>query len=78
MHHPPCETDLIVTSGSQDGLSKAIEMLMEEGDPVKKLPPLVKNEIYLDSYKLAWLLEHYQVSFSCFKSSWFIWIIFSK
>jgi hypothetical protein len=47
MHHPPCETDLIVTSGSQDGLSKAIEMLMEEGDPVNKLPPFVTIEIVI-------------------------------
>jgi DNA-binding transcriptional MocR family regulator len=34
MHKPQVETELVVTSGSQDGLSKAIEMLMEEGDPV--------------------------------------------
>ena len=34
MHKPQVETDLVVTSGSQDGLCKAIEMMMEEGDPV--------------------------------------------
>ena len=33
-HSPPINTDLVVTSGSQDGLCKAIEMLMEPGSPV--------------------------------------------
>ena len=33
-HGPPCPTDLVVTSGSQDGLCKSIEMLMEPGSPV--------------------------------------------
>ena len=34
IHRPPTQTDLVVTSGSQDGLCKAIEMLMEPGSPV--------------------------------------------
>jgi len=34
IHGPPKKTDLVVTSGSQDGLCKAIEMLMEPGSPV--------------------------------------------
>lgn len=29
VHNPPLETDLVVTCGSQDGLCKAIEMLLE-------------------------------------------------
>ena len=33
-HSPQSKTDLVVTSGSQDGLCKAIEMLMEPGAPV--------------------------------------------
>jgi len=33
-HGPPTATDLVVTSGSQDGLCKAIEMLMEPGSAV--------------------------------------------
>ena len=34
IHGPHIKTDLVVTSGSQDGLCKAIEMLMEPGSPV--------------------------------------------
>jgi hypothetical protein len=45
MHKPQVETDLIVTSGSQDGLSKAIEMLMEEGDAVYDI--IILKIIYL-------------------------------
>ena len=41
MHHPPLTTDLIVTCGSQDGLCKAIEMLLSPGDSV-----VVEDYIY--------------------------------
>jgi DNA-binding transcriptional MocR family regulator len=34
MHSPPRETSLVVTSGSQDGLCKAIEMLTDVGDSI--------------------------------------------
>jgi len=41
VHHPPLTTDLIVTCGSQDGLCKAIEMLLSPGDSV-----VVEDYIY--------------------------------
>ena len=34
VHRPPLTTDLIVTCGSQDGLCKALEMLLTPGAPV--------------------------------------------
>ena len=33
-HSPQVATDIVVTNGSQDGLCKALEMLMEPGEPV--------------------------------------------
>ena len=53
MHKPRVETELVVTSGSQDGLSKAIEMLMEEGDPVSWL---VGYKMHLVIY-YRWFLQ---------------------
>ncbi|XP_018321016.1 kynurenine/alpha-aminoadipate aminotransferase, mitochondrial-like [Agrilus planipennis] len=43
VHQPPNweARELIVTNGSQDGLSKCIEMMLEEGDPI-----LVQNPLY--------------------------------
>lgn len=41
IHRPTVATDLVVTCGSQDGLSKALEMLMEPGVPV-----VVEDYIY--------------------------------
>jgi len=34
VHKPPCPVELMVTNGSQDGLCKAFEMSLNEGDPV--------------------------------------------
>ena len=34
MHNPPVDTSLVITNGSQDGLCKALEMLLEPGDSV--------------------------------------------
>jgi len=34
VHQPMSTTELVVTTGSQDGLCKALEMLMEPGEPV--------------------------------------------
>lgn len=34
VHRPPCPVELMVTNGSQDGLCKAFEMSLDEGDPV--------------------------------------------
>lgn len=43
MHNPPNwqDRELIMTNGSQDGISKALEMIVEEGDSV-----LVQNPLY--------------------------------
>lgn len=43
IHQPPRweTTDIIITNGSQDGLSKSLEMIIEEGDSV-----LVQNPLY--------------------------------
>ncbi|XP_060536074.1 kynurenine/alpha-aminoadipate aminotransferase, mitochondrial-like [Cylas formicarius] len=43
MHMPPNwhNTDIIMTNGSQDGISKTLEMLIEDGDDV-----LVQNPLY--------------------------------
>lgn len=43
VHQPPnwSNTDLILTNGSQDGISKSIEMIVQEGDYV-----LVQNPLY--------------------------------
>ena len=34
LHNPPGETEIIVTNGSQDGLCKAFEMMMNPNDYV--------------------------------------------
>ena len=34
MHQVPKNDEIVITNGSQDGLCKALEMLMEPGDPV--------------------------------------------
>lgn len=41
LHAPPrwADTDLIVTAGSQDGLCKALEMMIEPGDFVVTQEP---------------------------------------
>lgn len=43
IHQPPNweDKDVIVTNGSQDGISKSIEMCIQEGDPI-----LVQNPLY--------------------------------
>ena len=43
MHTPPNweNSEILITSGSQDGISKSIEMVLEEGDPI-----LVQNPLY--------------------------------
>ncbi|CAG9764944.1 unnamed protein product [Ceutorhynchus assimilis] len=43
IHNPPNwqDRDVVMTNGSQDGISKALEMLVEDGDPV-----LVQNPLY--------------------------------
>lgn len=43
VHQPPNwnDRDLIITNGSQDGISKSIELFMQEGDPI-----LVQNPLY--------------------------------
>lgn len=43
VHNPPKwqDRELIMTNGSQDGISKALEMIVEEGDSV-----LVQNPLY--------------------------------
>lgn len=43
IHNPPNweDRDLIMTNGSQDGISKTLEMVVEEGDSV-----LVQNPLY--------------------------------
>ena len=32
LHNPPGETEVIITNGSQDGLCKAFEMMMNPND----------------------------------------------
>lgn len=52
IHQPAPNTELVVTTGSQDGLCKALEMLMEPGEPV-----VVEDFVYagtlaiMDPYK---------------------------
>lgn len=43
IHQPPNwdDKDIIVTNGSQDGISKSIEMCIQEGEPI-----LVQNPLY--------------------------------
>lgn len=43
VHDPPNweDRDIIVTNGSQDGISKSVEMCIQEGEPV-----LVQNPLY--------------------------------
>lgn len=43
IHQPPNweDKDVIITNGSQDGISKSIEMCIQEGEPV-----LVQNPLY--------------------------------
>lgn len=43
VHQPPTweNSELLITNGSQDGISKAIELCIQEGEPV-----LVQNPLY--------------------------------
>lgn len=43
IHNPPSwqDREILVTNGSQDGISKTIEMCVAEGDPI-----LVQNPLY--------------------------------
>lgn len=43
VHEPPNWdfSDVLITNGSQDGISKSLEMIVQEGDPV-----LVQNPLY--------------------------------
>ena len=34
VHRPPVDFDLLITVGSQDGICKSFEMMIEEGDAV--------------------------------------------
>ncbi|XP_066144034.1 kynurenine/alpha-aminoadipate aminotransferase, mitochondrial [Euwallacea fornicatus] len=54
LHNPPNwqDKDLIMTNGSQDGISCTLDMLVEEGDPVLVQNPLYAGtEIILKPYK---------------------------
>lgn len=44
VHRPPCweRSELLITTGSQDGISKSIEMCLQEGEPV-----VIQNPLYL-------------------------------
>lgn len=34
LHNPPGETEIIITNGSQDGLCKAFEMMVNQNDNI--------------------------------------------
>ncbi|CAH0550715.1 unnamed protein product [Brassicogethes aeneus] len=55
IHDPPkwSDRDIIVTNGSQDGISKSLEMIVEEGDSVLVQNPLYTGtEIILKPFKV--------------------------
>lgn len=63
IHQPPCweNCELLVTNGSQDGLSKSIEMCIQEGDPV-----LMPNPLYAGIESIVRILNNqYLIFFVC-------------
>ncbi|KAJ3648809.1 hypothetical protein Zmor_020582 [Zophobas morio] len=71
VHQPPNwqDRDLIVTNGSQDGISKSIELCIQEGDPVLVQNPLYTGtEIVLKPFKAELIgIDHDQYGMSAQK-----------
>ena len=61
LHSPPLwnDADLVVTPGSQDGLCKVIEMIMNPNDPIAIQTPCYTGTLAIVSKPLPYSYKHY-------------------
>ena len=62
-HAPPCwaESEVVVTVGNQDGVAKAIEMLLNPGDFVVVPEPCYSDVLCMVSNELYCRSIHYEI-----------------
>lgn len=69
IHKPPNwnRSELMVTNGSQDGISKALQLCIEEGEPVLVQNPLyggIQNIVSLPEFFVGFYVVIYQIKLS--------------
>lgn len=67
IHNPPNwqNYEVLMTNGSQDGISKSLEMIVEEGDTVLVQNPLYTGTEIIVSISINNFLQIFKVKYDC-------------